>query len=386
MRPTQVMGVWMNPLSFVHLTDLHITDPNQPDEHLWGDTAANLELAKSLISRLEPQPEFIVVSGDLTNHGSAESFQALKAQLAGFSMPVLLALGNHDKRGPFYEVMLDRHEDTDAPYFYSRTFGDLHVIVLDSSTPGKVDGSIEPEQFAWLEAELNAQPEQPKLIVIHHPPCPIKLSIFDHITFQAEDAAALGRLLEGRNIVGVLSGHVHFDRYTTWHGVPCIIGAGLHNITDVLESDGIRALRGAAFNLCRFEDGALTVTHVPLPTDRSELHRVTLEQLQKYMKNLEAEQQSSGGPDDLKRIEGIGPKISEALQAAGITRFAQLAQASEDDLRTVLEKAELPFAPGLSTWAEQAGLLARGDEEGFKALTDRLVAGRAPENEPVGSA
>ena len=56
-------------------------------------------------------------------------------------------------------------------------------------------------------------------------------------------------------------------------------------------------------------------------------------------------------------------------------------------IRAALERASMPFAPSLSTWAEQAGFLARGDEEGFKALTDRLVAGVAPETEePVGSA
>jgi NADH:ubiquinone oxidoreductase subunit C/predicted flap endonuclease-1-like 5' DNA nuclease len=79
--------------------------------------------------------------------------------------------------------------------------------------------------------------------------------------------------------------------------------------------------------------------------------------------------------DDLKRIEGIGPKINEALIAAGVTRFAQLAAMNQDRLKSVLENAGLSH-PSVPTWAEQALLLAKGDEAGFKALTDRLVAGR----------
>ena len=80
--------------------------------------------------------------------------------------------------------------------------------------------------------------------------------------------------------------------------------------------------------------------------------------------------------DDLKRVEGIGPKINDALAAAGIDTFAKLEKAGEDDLKAALEKAGLRFAPSLGTWAEQAGFLARGDEAGFKALTERLTAGR----------
>lgn len=87
------------------------------------------------------------------------------------------------------------------------------------------------------------------------------------------------------------------------------------------------------------------------------------------------------GGDDLKRIEGIGPKINDALIAAGITTFAQLADSSEDALKAALETAGLRFAPSLGTWAEQAGYLARGDEAGFTALTESLVAGRAASTE-----
>ncbi|WP_372595176.1 hypothetical protein [Actinotalea sp.] len=80
--------------------------------------------------------------------------------------------------------------------------------------------------------------------------------------------------------------------------------------------------------------------------------------------------------DDLRRIEGIGPKIAAALVAAELGTYAAVAEASEGDLKAALREAGLRFAPSLPTWARQARLLADGDEEGFLALTDRLVAGR----------
>ncbi len=84
----------------------------------------------------------------------------------------------------------------------------------------------------------------------------------------------------------------------------------------------------------------------------------------------------AGPPDDLQRIEGIGPKMSGALVAAGIRTYAQLAGSDEATLRAAIEAAGLNFAPSLVTWARQARLLADGDEAGFEDLTRRLVAGR----------
>ena len=64
---------------------------------------------------------------------------------------------------------------------------------------------------------------------------------------------------------------------------------------------------------------------------------------------------------------------------ARIDTFAKLERAGDGELRAALERSGLRFTPSLASWAEQAGFLARGDEEGFRALTDRLVAGRDAE-------
>jgi large subunit ribosomal protein L17 len=80
-------------------------------------------------------------------------------------------------------------------------------------------------------------------------------------------------------------------------------------------------------------------------------------------------------PDDLKRIEGIGPKISSVLQGAGITTFAQLAAASADQLRQILRDAGVRVADP-ATWPEQAGLAAVGRWDGLEALQAALKGGR----------
>jgi predicted flap endonuclease-1-like 5' DNA nuclease len=80
--------------------------------------------------------------------------------------------------------------------------------------------------------------------------------------------------------------------------------------------------------------------------------------------------------DNLQRLEGIGPKISTVLVAAGIRTYGDLAACDEATLNDTLRKGGVRFAPSVSTWTTQAELLAQGDEAGFTALTKELVAGR----------
>lgn len=82
------------------------------------------------------------------------------------------------------------------------------------------------------------------------------------------------------------------------------------------------------------------------------------------------------GADDLTVIEGIGPKMSDALIAAGFDTFAKLAQATETELTAAIEAAGMRFAPSMATWAEQAGYAEREDWSGLENLQSSLSGGR----------
>ena len=80
-------------------------------------------------------------------------------------------------------------------------------------------------------------------------------------------------------------------------------------------------------------------------------------------------------PEDLKKIEGIGPKIASVLQAAGILTYIQLAAAEPEHLAQILKEANIRLA-NPATWPEQACLAAAGDWDGLAALQDELKGGR----------
>ncbi|HMQ62745.1 MAG TPA: helix-hairpin-helix domain-containing protein [Flavilitoribacter sp.] len=81
--------------------------------------------------------------------------------------------------------------------------------------------------------------------------------------------------------------------------------------------------------------------------------------------------------DDLKIIEGIGPKITQLLNNAGIHTWQELAAAEISQLKAILDAAGEHYRihdPG--TWPAQARLAAEGRWEELKQYQDELKGGR----------
>lgn len=284
---------------FVHLTDLHIGDPAVSDPGLHSDTATTLAKILAEVKQVRPVPDFVAVSGDLTNRGSVAAFAELKRIFAEaeMGMPVLWALGNHDSRAGFYQGMLGQSDNLDAPYCHDAVIAGLHIITLDSSRPYKVGGFIDAEQFDWLEATLTAHGELPKLIVVHHPPSLDEDNIeMEWEAISCADTIRLREVLRGHNVIGMLCGHIHYDRVSVWNGIPVVVGIGQHAATDVLHlPEGLRMVAGASFAIGTVRPSGLTVSFVPQPADRHELKRYSHADMKALIANYEASLRAAGG-------------------------------------------------------------------------------------------
>jgi len=81
--------------------------------------------------------------------------------------------------------------------------------------------------------------------------------------------------------------------------------------------------------------------------------------------------------DDLKKVEGIGPKIAGLLNDAGIVTFADLAKAPIKTLKKVLTDAGNRFKMhDPKTWAAQAELAAKGEWDKLKTWQGELKGGK----------
>ena len=100
----------------------------------------------------------------------------------------------------------------------------------------------------------------------------------------------------------------------------------------------------------------------------------------KAAKKIEAPEvkpETTSEADDLVKIEGIGPKVAAALNAAGIKTFAALAESKAEEIQKILSEAGLKMM-NPEGWIDQAKLAAKGDWKAFEKLQEKLVAGRKP--------
>lgn len=94
-------------------------------------------------------------------------------------------------------------------------------------------------------------------------------------------------------------------------------------------------------------------------------------------KSLPKSNETTTKSDNLKLVEGIGPKIEQLLHADGIKSFKDLAKAKQKQLEKILTNAGPRFSMhSPSTWPQQADLLVKGKKEELKILQDELKGGK----------
>lgn len=80
--------------------------------------------------------------------------------------------------------------------------------------------------------------------------------------------------------------------------------------------------------------------------------------------------------DDLKKLEGIGPKLEQVLNAAGIQNFEQLAAMTPERIKPILEAAGNQFRMhDPKSWPYQAELADKGEWERLKEYQNLLISG-----------
>ncbi len=217
------------------ISDPHITLPqtmwHHPQRfHLveWSIPAFETALAHLLALGIE----FLLLPGDLTQHGERENHQWLSDRLQQLPIPAYVIPGNHDV--PTIEALADfssfyrafGYENRPHPLCYSTLIAEgIRLIGLNSncfSPAGEQLGVLEPEQLAWLEQELVQHRSDLIWLMIHH-------NLVPHLPGQED--SALGRrymltnahellqLLESNGVKVAFTGHLHVqdvayhDRY-----------------------------------------------------------------------------------------------------------------------------------------------------------------------------
>ena len=203
----------MSPLRVVQLTDMHLF-ADERRQLLGLPTQESFQTVVRQVARLQPQPDLLLLTGDLSQDGKPESYALLQSMLAPLAIPTYWLPGNHD-RLPEMEQVLTKGLMSAQKSFRADGW---HFLLLNSQVTGCVHGHLSATSLEWLDEQLETVGAVPTLIGLHHPPFVVGSDWLDSSTLRNPEAlfAVLDRHPQ---VKLVLFGHIHQDYSQTRHGV-----------------------------------------------------------------------------------------------------------------------------------------------------------------------
>ena len=277
-------------LRVLHLSDTHLTGDGALHQGS-VDTTAALE---SVLARADGVPGvgLVVVSGDVSEDGYAESYAAVLERVGGWAERHGAALvtvpGNHDLREGFRQVLANGHvlgeggtrlvhtmeyHPPTVPVWGRSDVAGRRIVTVDTSVPGAGYGEIDETSIERLRTVLAEAPApHGTVLVLHHPPLPAPTALHDALRLRNPDA--LADAIRDSDVRVVLAGHYHHHFAGSLAGVPVLVAPGVANDTDVAGpwSEEAAFVDAGALVVDLAEDGSVWSTPVRVP--RTEADRL----------------------------------------------------------------------------------------------------------------
>jgi len=225
---------------FAVVSDLHVALP-----HTIWDHPSRFHLVEVSISAFQSVLEhltqldldFLLLPGDLTQHGEPENHAWLQQCLAQLPFPVYVVPGNHDvpvlladqqsiafADFPYYYTKFG-YEDPQQIYYIRQLLPGVKLIGLNSNyfnDEGEQIGCLDAKQLRWLEEVLAASVDELVLVMVHH-------NVVEHLPNQSNhplanrymlsNSAELLQLLRRYGVKLVFTGHLHVQDIAHSDGV-----------------------------------------------------------------------------------------------------------------------------------------------------------------------
>lgn len=229
-----------------------ISDPHIALPHTIWDNPHRFHLVEVSVPALEQvlaalataDLDFLLLPGDLTQHGEWENHQWLVQRLGQLPYPVYVVPGNHDiiareseKQAiglrDFPQLYQPFGYTGDRPYYACEILPGVRLIGLNSITFDEdgvqlPTGWLDEAQLRWLADTLDTVGEDLVLVMVHH-------NVLEHLPDQArhgmgkrymlQNAEALLTLLEPAGVRLIFTGHLHVQDVAR-RGAVCEITTG----------------------------------------------------------------------------------------------------------------------------------------------------------------
>ena len=194
------------------ITDTHLSDVDAADPK-FGVRAENLRACIADINALDPLPDAVIHTGDITQHGRAAEFAHARALLQTLEAPLYVTPGNRDGRdGVVGAFAVDGYIMPDYAFVhYAIDEHPVRLVAVDSLGDGiGPKGDFCHDRLAALDATLAEAPARPTALFMHHPPFDVPAAP-DPFAYQRRRAVVDLATVVSRHkqVIHIFAGHMH---------------------------------------------------------------------------------------------------------------------------------------------------------------------------------
>lgn len=226
-----------------HISDTHISDFGQ-------FVKSSFEEGVKLLRNLEPKPNIIIHTGDLTDNGVLSEYKMAIDKMSEFDQRVIITAGNHDQKN-FGNSIFDEFI---GKLDYEVLIEEFQLLILNSAQPDRDEGRIGRRRTEWVMNTLKK--DKIKVLVFHHHLIPVPFAGREMNVL--EDAGEILDMAIRNKVQLVLMGHRHVRNVVKVEDI-ILVNAGTFSCRRT------RGKFGYSFNLIDFtEKGEIYVSEVSI--------------------------------------------------------------------------------------------------------------------------
>jgi len=214
----------------VQITDTHIVERGTL---LYGqaDTARHLGETVSEINAMRPQPDAVLITGDLVEHPGPATYSHFRDLIEPLQMPTYLMPGNHDDPDIMWGYFRDSLMFPAKPPHYQYVIDDFpfRILMLNSHYDNSELPFFGERRQRWLDEQLSSS-DKPTLIAIHHPPFRTGIGFIDMV--GQDWYWEMGEIVARHpQVLKIICGHGHIDLLGRLGSVPVqMVGSIAHQL------------------------------------------------------------------------------------------------------------------------------------------------------------
>ncbi|MBL4691555.1 MAG: metallophosphoesterase [Rhodospirillales bacterium] len=208
-------------MNIAQISDTHLLAAGELDP-VGAGRAENLRRCVADINSLDPRPDAVLHTGDMTQHGRDREFDHAREILSELKAPLFVTPGNRDGReGVARAFAREPWFPTDPSFIHYAVDGfPVRLISVDSLGSNARKGDFCEARLNALDATLGEDIDRPTALFMHHPPFEI-VGVSDSYQYQrpgavTELAAVLARHPQ---VIRLFCGHAHRPRTASISGV-----------------------------------------------------------------------------------------------------------------------------------------------------------------------